>query len=135
MAFYDALGTNDSAVMELGDEVLKAIARDLVTAVRNSVTIDWTVKETVRAKIRVMIKRILKKHHYPPDKQEQATLTVLQQAKVLCVDRHWKLNVLRSLTLHHQNSTIFSHSRPNVPIGPPGDTEEFSGQPTGKGQR
>jgi hypothetical protein len=62
LAFYDALETNDSAVMELGDETLKAIARDLVKAVRNSVTIDWTMKETVRAKIRTMVKRILRKH-------------------------------------------------------------------------
>ena len=86
VAFYDALGTNDSAVMELGDEILKAIACDLVKAVRKSVTIDWTVKESVRAKIRVMVKRILRKHGYPPDKQEQATVTVLQQAEVLCWD-------------------------------------------------
>ena len=86
IAFYDALGTNDSAVMELGDDVLKAIARDLVKAVRNSVTIDWTVKESVRAKIRTMVKRILRKHGYPPDKQEQATNTVLEQAELLCGD-------------------------------------------------
>ncbi len=72
--------------MELGDETLKAIACDLVKAVRKSVTIDWTVKESVRAKIRVMVKRILRKHGYPPDKQEQATVTVLQQAEVLCWD-------------------------------------------------
>ena len=86
IAFYDALETNDSAVMELGDDTLKAIASDLVKSVRNSVTIDWTVKESVRAKIRVMVKRILRKHGYPPDKQEKATLTVLQQAELLCGD-------------------------------------------------
>ncbi len=86
LAFYDALETNDSAVMELGDETLKAIARDLVKAVRNSVTIDWTMKESVRAKIRTMVKRILRKHDYPPDKQEKATQTVLQQAELLCGD-------------------------------------------------
>jgi len=84
IAFYDALETNDSAVMKLGDETLKSIARDLVIAVRNSVTIDWTVKETVRARIRVMVKRILRKYGYPPDKEEKATLTVLEQAEVLC---------------------------------------------------
>lgn len=84
IAFYDALGVNDSAVRELGDETLKSIARDLVKGVRNSVTIDWTVKEGVRAKIRVMVKRILRKYNYPPDKQEQATQTVLQQAELLC---------------------------------------------------
>ncbi|MBI3986681.1 MAG: DUF3387 domain-containing protein, partial [Lentisphaerae bacterium] len=86
VAFYDALETNDSAVMELGDDTLKAIARDLVKAVRGSVTIDWTLKESVRAKIRTLVKRILRKHNYPPDKQEQATQTVLQQAELLCGD-------------------------------------------------
>ena len=86
LAFYDALETNDSAVMELGDETLKAIARDLVKAVRNSVTIDWTMKDSVKAKIRSMVKRILRKYDYPPDKQEQATRTVLEQAELLCGD-------------------------------------------------
>ena len=86
LAFYDALETNDSAVMELGDDTLKAIARDLVTAVRKSVTIDWTMKDSVRAKIRTMVKRILRKHEYPPDKQEKATQTVLEQAELLCGD-------------------------------------------------
>ena len=86
VAFYDALETNDSAVQALGDDILKAIAQDLVKAVRNSVTIDWTVKESVRAKMRSMVKRILRKHDYPPDKQEQATKLVIDQAEVLCVD-------------------------------------------------
>ena len=86
LAFYDSLETNDSAVMELGDETLKAIAHDLVKAVRNSVTIDWTMKESVRAKIRSMVKRILRKYDYPPDKQEKATQTVLEQAELLCGD-------------------------------------------------
>ena len=86
LAFYDSLETNDSAVMELGDDTLKAIARDLVKAVRNSVTIDWTMKDSVRAKIRTMVKRILRKYEYPPDKQEKATQTVLEQAELLCGD-------------------------------------------------
>jgi type I restriction enzyme, R subunit len=86
LAFYDSLETNDSAVMELGDETLKAIARDLVKGVRSSVTIDWTMKESVRAKIRTMVKRILRKYDYPPDKQEKATRTVLEQAELLCGD-------------------------------------------------
>ncbi|NCC51700.1 MAG: type I restriction endonuclease subunit R [Spartobacteria bacterium] len=86
IAFYDALETNDSAVRELGDETLKAIARELVKGVRNSVAIDWTVKESVRARMRVMVKRILRKYGYPPDKQERATMTVLQQAELLCGD-------------------------------------------------
>ena len=86
LAFYDALEVNDSAVMELGDETLKMIAQDLVKSVRNSVTIDWTAKESVKARIRVMVKRILRKYDYPPDKQEQATRTVLEQAELLCGD-------------------------------------------------
>ena len=87
VAFYDALEVNDSAVKVLGDETLQTIAQELVQAVRNSVTIDWTLRENVRAKIRVMVKRILRRHGYPPDKQEKATRTVLEQAEVLC--REW----------------------------------------------
>lgn len=83
VAFYDALETNDSAVKVLGDETLRAIARELVATVRANVTIDWTVRENVRAHLRVLVKRILHKHGYPPDKQEKATQTVLQQAEVL----------------------------------------------------
>jgi len=71
IAFYDALEVNDSAVKVLGDETLKGIARELVETVRRNVTIDWTVRENVRAKLRVYVKRILKKHGYPPDKQEK----------------------------------------------------------------
>lgn len=82
-AFYDALETNDSAVAVLGDETLKTIARELVENVKRNVTIDWTVKEGVRAKLRVMVKRILRKYGYPPDKQEKAAETVLQQAALL----------------------------------------------------
>ncbi len=83
LAFYDALETNDSAVKILGDETLRGIARELVAAVRANVTIDWTVRENVRAQLRVLVKRILRKHGYPPDKQEKATQTVLEQAEVL----------------------------------------------------
>lgn len=83
LAFYDALETNDSAVKVLGDETLRGIARELVEAVRNNVTIDWTLRENVRAQLRVLVKRILRKHGYPPDKQEKATQTVLEQAEVL----------------------------------------------------
>ena len=83
LAFYDALETNDSAVQVLGDETLRAIARELVDTVRSNVTIDWTLRENVRAKLRAMVKRILRKHGYPPDKQEKATFTVLEQAEVL----------------------------------------------------
>jgi type I restriction enzyme R subunit len=86
IAFYDALETNDSAVKVLGDDTLRAIARELVETVRNNVSIDWTVRESVRARLRVMVKRVLRKHGYPPDKQEKATQTVLEQAELLCQD-------------------------------------------------
>ena len=86
LAFYDALETNDSAVKVLGDETLLAIARELVVTVRNNVTIDWTIRESVRAQLRVLVKRILRKHGYPPDKQEKATQTVLEQAEVLSAE-------------------------------------------------
>jgi len=83
LAFYDALETNDNAVQVLGDATLRAIAQELVRTVRANVTIDWTLRENVRAQLRVLVKRILRKHGYPPDKQEQATHTVLEQAEVL----------------------------------------------------
>jgi type I restriction enzyme R subunit len=83
LAFYDALETNDSAVKVLGDETLRTIARELVASIRANVTIDWTLRENVRAHLRVTVKRILRKYGYPPDKQEKATLTVLEQAEAL----------------------------------------------------
>jgi type I restriction enzyme R subunit len=90
-AFYDALEVNDSAVKVLGEPTLKMIAQELVKAVRNNLTIDWTVRESVRANLRVIIKRILRKYGYPPDKQEKATQTVLEQAEVL--SRAWSTGV------------------------------------------
>jgi type I restriction enzyme R subunit len=86
VAFYDALEVNDSAVKVLGDETLRTIARELVEAVRRSVTIDWTVRDNAKAQIRVIVRRILRKYGYPPDKQEKATQTVLEQAELLCRD-------------------------------------------------
>ena len=83
LAFYDALETSDSAVQVLGDATLRDIARELVETVRGNVTIDWTLRENVRANLRRLVKRILRKHGYPPDKQEKATQTVLEQAEVL----------------------------------------------------
>ena len=83
LAFYDALETNDSAVKVLGEPELLAIARELAASLRKNVTIDWTVRDNVRAQLRVLVKRILRKHGYPPDKQEKATQTVLEQAEVL----------------------------------------------------
>jgi type I restriction enzyme R subunit len=70
----------------MGDSALQTIARELVETVRNNVSIDWTVKESVRAKLRVMVKRILKKYGYPPDLQEKATQTVLEQAELIAKD-------------------------------------------------
>jgi type I restriction enzyme R subunit len=83
LAFYDALEVNDSAVQVLGDASLRAIAKELVENVQKNATIDWTQRENVQAKLRVIVKRILKKYGYPPDKQEKATQTVLEQAEVL----------------------------------------------------
>ena len=83
LAFYDALEANDSAVQVLGDDTLRDIARELVETVRRNVTIDWTLRENVRARLRVLVRRILRIHGYPPDKQEKATRTVLEQAEVL----------------------------------------------------
>ena len=86
IAFYDALAVNESAVQAMGDDKLKLIASELITQVRKSVTIDWTLRESARAKIRVMVKRILNKYGYPPDLQEEAVKTVLAQAELLCAD-------------------------------------------------
>jgi type I restriction enzyme, R subunit len=83
LAFYDALEINDSAVAILGDEILRTIARELLQSVRNSTTIDWTIKESVQATLRRNIRRILRKYGYPPDKQEKAIQTVIEQAKLL----------------------------------------------------
>ncbi|MDE0267456.1 MAG: type I restriction endonuclease subunit R [Acidimicrobiaceae bacterium] len=83
LAFYDALETNDSAVKVLGDETLRSIACELVETVRENVTIDWTMRENVRANLRRLVRRILRRHDYPPDKQEKATQTVLEQAEAL----------------------------------------------------
>ena len=86
IAFYDALAANESAVKAMGNDELKVIAAELVSKVRQSVTIDWNLRESARAKIKVMVKRILKKHGYPPDLQEEAVKTVLMQAELLCAD-------------------------------------------------
>ena len=83
LAFYDALEVNDSAVKVLGEPTLVKIARELVDTVKKNVTIDWTLRDNVRAQLRVIVKRILRKYGYPPDKQEKATQTVLEQAEVL----------------------------------------------------
>ena len=86
VAFYDALAQNNSALEVMGKDNLKVIAAELVTQVRKSVTIDWTLRESARAKIKVLVKRILRKHGYPPDLQDEATKLVLQQAELLCAE-------------------------------------------------
>jgi type I restriction enzyme R subunit len=86
VAFYDALAANQSAVIAMGDDKLKVIAAELITKVRQSVTIDWTLRESARAKIKVMVKRILNKYGYPPDLQEEAVKTFLAQAELLCAE-------------------------------------------------
>ncbi len=83
LAFYDALGVNDSAVQVLRDDTLRDTARELVETLRRNVTIDWTLRENVRANLRRLVKRVLRKHGYPPDKQESATPTVLEHAEIL----------------------------------------------------
>ena len=83
VAFYDALEVNDTAVKILGDETLKTMSRELFEADKNHTTIDWTVKESLRARLRTLVKRILRKYGYPPDKQEAAAQTVLAQAEEL----------------------------------------------------
>jgi len=83
IAFYDALGVNDSAVQILGNETLRKIATELTRMIRDSVTIDWTQRDSVQAEIRLKVKKILRKYGYPPDKQEKATQTVLEQAELI----------------------------------------------------
>jgi len=83
LAFYDALETNDSAVKVLGDETLKTIAREIADKVKKNATIDWTIRESARAKLMVLVRRTLTKYGYPPDKQQKAIDTVLKQAELI----------------------------------------------------
>ena len=83
LAFYDALEVNDSAVEVLGDEQLRHIAREIAEKIRSNATIDWTIRESARAKLMVLVKRTLNKYGYPPDKQEKAVQTILEQAKLM----------------------------------------------------
>lgn len=86
LAFYDVLETNDGVVQVLGEQTLREVAHELVETVRNDVKIDWRLRENVRANLRRLVKRVLRKHGYSPDKQEQATRTLLEQAEVLSAD-------------------------------------------------
>jgi len=88
IAFYDALGVNDSAVAVLGDDQLRMIAQEIAKSVRNNVKIDWAIRENVRAEMRVIVKRILRKYGYPPDKQAKATELVLEQAELICMEEN-----------------------------------------------
>ena len=86
MKFYDALANNAAAALELGDEILRKIAHELTDNLRKNLSVDWSARESVRAKLRLMVKRILRKYKYPPDGQEEAVQTVLQQAEALGVE-------------------------------------------------
>src|SRR2546423_5671667 len=86
LAFYDALGVNDSAVQVLGNDTLRKIALELTQMIRKSVTIDWTQRESVQAEIRLKVKKILRRYGYPPDKEKKATETVLEQAGIIARD-------------------------------------------------
>ena len=86
VAFYDALEVNDSAVKILEDEALRTIAREITETIKNNVKIDWTIRKSIQAALRVVVKKILRKYGYPPDKQESATETVLKQAEVIAKD-------------------------------------------------
>jgi type I restriction enzyme R subunit len=83
VAFYDALANNESAVRDLGDEVLKAIAHELAEKLRKSTTVDWQVRDSVRAKLRNMVRILLRRYKYPPDRSAEAIDLILQQAEVL----------------------------------------------------
>nr|WP_281269744.1 type I restriction enzyme endonuclease domain-containing protein [Marinospirillum perlucidum] len=83
VAFYDALANNESAVRELGDETLKKIAVEITTKLRASTTVDWQVRESVRAKLRILVRRTLQRYKYPPDQAKEAVELVLKQAEVL----------------------------------------------------
>ncbi|WP_226377630.1 type I restriction enzyme endonuclease domain-containing protein [Citrifermentans bremense] len=86
LAFYDALANNAEAVREMGDEILKKIAHELAESLRRNVSVDWSVRENVRAKLRLMVKRILRKYKYPPDREEAAVQLVLDQAETLSAE-------------------------------------------------
>lgn len=83
IAFYDALANNESAVRELGDEILKKIAVEITDKLRASTTVDWQVRESVRAKLRILVRRTLQRYKYPPDQAVEAVELILQQAEVL----------------------------------------------------
>ena len=84
LAFYDALADNDSAKEILGDDILKQIARDLTVSIKNNISVDWAIRDSVQAKMKMTVKRLLKKYGYPPDKTAKAVDVVLEQTKLMC---------------------------------------------------
>lgn len=84
LAFYDALSNNEASVRELGDVILAKIAHELTASLRANVSVDWSSRESVRAKLRILVRRILRKYKYPPDQAEEAAQLVLNQAEMLC---------------------------------------------------
>lgn len=102
-AFYSALEVNDSAVAVLGDEILRHIARELVDTIRKNSSIDWTVRENVQAKMRIAVKKILRKHGYPPDLESKATETVIEQAKMMANEfskiKEYKINPSNDISI------------------------------------
>ena len=88
VAFYDALAENESALQVLGDASLRVIAHELLVSLRENVAVDWAHRESARARLRVLVKRILRKYGYPPDLQDAAVRTVLQQAEALSASWH-----------------------------------------------
>lgn len=86
VAFYDALANNESAVREMGDETLKKIAVVITEQLRKSTTVDWQVRESVRARLRILVRRTLQRYKYPPDRAKEAVELIMQQAEVLSND-------------------------------------------------
>ena len=84
LAFYDALADNESAQELMGEDILKQIARDLTVSIKNSISVDWAIRDSVQAKMKMTIKRLLKKYGYPPDKTAKAVDIVLEQTKLMC---------------------------------------------------
>ncbi|MFA5537257.1 MAG: DUF3387 domain-containing protein, partial [Bacillota bacterium] len=88
LAFYDALAENESAKEVMGDEILMQIAKDLTASIKKKISVDWAIRESVQAKMKMTIKRLLKKYGYPPDKTEKAVDIVMEQAKLMCENEH-----------------------------------------------
>lgn len=84
LAFYDALADNESAKEIMGEDILKQIARDLTQSIKNNISVDWAIRESVQAKMKMTIKRLLKKYGYPPDKTAKAVDIVMEQTKLMC---------------------------------------------------